>query len=68
MTASRPEISLAAALRAGQRRALARAITLIESTRSDHQVTANALLETLMPHTGASIRIGISGVGCIFSL
>ena len=62
MTSSRPEMSLAAALRAGQRRALARAITLIESTRADHQISAARLLETLMPHTGRSIRIGISGV------
>ena len=62
MTTLRPEITLAAALRAGQRRALARAITLIESTRLDHQTTANALLENLIPYTGNSIRIGISGV------
>lgn len=47
---------------AGQRRALAKAITLIESTRDDHRDQAQRLLERLLPHTGRSIRIGISGV------
>jgi LAO/AO transport system kinase len=46
----------------GDRRALAQAITLIESTRSDHRVAASTLLERLMPHAGQSIRLGISGV------
>jgi LAO/AO transport system kinase len=54
--------ALADALRAGQRRALARAITLVESTRDAHRAAAGALLERLAPHTGNSIRIGISGV------
>ncbi|NNL62263.1 MAG: methylmalonyl Co-A mutase-associated GTPase MeaB [Woeseiaceae bacterium] len=45
----------------GDRRALARAITLIESTRRDHRAAAGTLLEQLMPHTGRSLRIGISG-------
>jgi LAO/AO transport system kinase len=40
---------------------LARAITLTESTRPDHRAEASALHEALMPHTGKSIRIGISG-------
>ncbi|MBP2232167.1 LAO/AO transport system kinase [Azospirillum agricola] len=53
---------LAAAVRAGDRRALARAITLIESTRPDHRDTADALLAELLPHTGNSVRLGISGV------
>ncbi|MEH6632550.1 MAG: methylmalonyl Co-A mutase-associated GTPase MeaB [Halopseudomonas aestusnigri] len=44
------------------RRSLARAITLIESTRSDHREDADALLEQILPHSGNSIRIGISGV------
>ena len=44
------------------RRALAKAITLIESTRADHRREADALLDALMPHTGQSLRIGISGV------
>jgi len=46
----------------GQRRALAKAITLIESTRADHQTRANALLQALLPHTGRALRVGISGV------
>jgi len=49
-------------VRAGQRRALARAITLIESTRLDHRESADALLEELLPHTGGSVRLGVSGV------
>ncbi|MGQ9366575.1 methylmalonyl Co-A mutase-associated GTPase MeaB [Azospirillum sp. ST 5-10] len=54
--------ALAEAVRRGERRALARAITLIESTRPDHRARADALLEALLPHTGRSVRIGISGV------
>jgi LAO/AO transport system kinase len=46
----------------GNRRALAQAITLIESTRHDHRADASALLQRLMPHAGNSIRLGISGV------
>jgi LAO/AO transport system kinase len=45
-----------------QRRALAKAITLLESTRSDHRVLADALLTELLQHTGKSFRLGISGV------
>jgi len=44
------------------RRALAQAITLIESTRNDHRAAASALLERLIPHAGKSMRLGISGV------
>ncbi|MBK8101767.1 MAG: methylmalonyl Co-A mutase-associated GTPase MeaB [Cellvibrionales bacterium] len=50
------------ALRAGNRRALAKAITLVESKRDDHREQAQQLLETALPHTGNSIRIGITGV------
>ena len=46
----------------GNRRALAQAITLIESTRRDHRASASALLERLIPYAGNSIRLGISGV------
>ena len=53
---------LAAGILAGERRALAKAITLIESTRVDHQARARALLTALLPHTGNSLRLGISGV------
>jgi len=49
-------------LRSGNRRALAKAITLVESTRSDHQADAQALLEILLPHTGCAARVGITGV------
>ncbi|MDB5363368.1 MAG: ATPase/protein kinase [Rhodospirillales bacterium] len=52
----------AAALLAGDRRALARAITLVESTRPDHRDEAELLIERLLPHAGRSIRIGLSGV------
>jgi LAO/AO transport system kinase len=47
---------------AGKRRALAKAITLIESTRPDHQARAQVLLDGILPHTGKAIRLGISGV------
>jgi len=49
------------ALRAGDRRALARAITLVESSRADHRAQAWALLERVMPATGKAIRVGVSG-------
>jgi LAO/AO transport system kinase len=45
----------------GNRRALARAITLIESTRLDHRAAASVLLQRLTPYAGKSIRLGISG-------
>jgi LAO/AO transport system kinase len=45
-----------------QRRAVAKAITLLESTRADHRAQADALLTELLPHTGKSFRLGISGV------
>jgi LAO/AO transport system kinase len=45
-----------------QRRAIAKAITLLESTRADHRANADELLTALLPHTGKSFRLGISGV------
>ena len=45
-----------------QRRAMAKAITLLESSRADHRVQADALLTALLPHAGQSFRLGISGV------
>src|SRR3954447_11468239 len=48
-------------LRAGSRAALARAITLIESRRGDHQAAARDLVQALLPDTGNGIRIGITG-------
>jgi LAO/AO transport system kinase len=45
-----------------QRRAMAKAITLLESTRADHRARGDELLTALLPHTGRSFRLGISGV------
>ena len=53
--------TLADQVRQGDRRALAKAITLVESTRDDHRQQTAELLETLIPDAGNSIRIGISG-------
>jgi LAO/AO transport system kinase len=52
---------LAKDLRAGQRAALARAITLIESRRADHQAAARDLVQALLPDTGKAFRVGITG-------
>jgi LAO/AO transport system kinase len=54
--------TLADGVLAGNRRALAKAITLVESTRDDHQRAAQRLLEHLLPATGRAHRVGISGV------
>jgi LAO/AO transport system kinase len=61
-TANSEAEALARLVLAGDRRALARAITLVESTRPDHRERAEALVHRLLPETGRSIRIGISGV------
>lgn len=53
---------LATAVRSGDRRALARAITLIESSRPDHRRAAEALLDEILPASPNSVRLGISGV------
>ena len=45
-----------------QRRAMAKAITLLESSRVDHRVWADDMLTQLLPYTGHSLRIGLSGV------
>ncbi|HSV36129.1 MAG TPA: methylmalonyl Co-A mutase-associated GTPase MeaB [Ramlibacter sp.] len=45
-----------------QRRGIAKAITLLESTRADHRAQADEMLTALLPHTGQSFRLGISGV------
>ena len=50
------------ALRAGNRRTLARAITLIESSRDEDRNAAQSLLNEILPDTGKSVRLGISGV------
>jgi LAO/AO transport system kinase len=49
------------ALRGGDRRALSRAITLVESSRDDHRAEAEELLDRLLPSAGNALRLGISG-------
>jgi len=53
---------LTSSLIAGDRAVLARAITLIESRRADHQAEAQALLKAVLPLTGKAVRLGITGV------
>ena len=52
---------LVAGVRDGNRRALARAITLVESTRPDHRADADAVVAGLLPDAGGAVRVGISG-------
>lgn len=59
---SSPADPLGDAILAGERAALARAITLAESRRADHREQAQALIQRLLPHTGRAIRVGITGV------
>src|SRR5436305_294009 len=61
MTVPASVASLTADLRTGSRAALARAITLIESRRADHQAAARDLVQALLPDTGRAIRVGITG-------
>jgi LAO/AO transport system kinase len=58
---TRPASSLAAAILAGDRAQLARAITLIESKRADHRREAHRLVQELLPATGKAVRLGITG-------
>ncbi|MBB2771781.1 UNVERIFIED_ORG: LAO/AO transport system kinase [Mycolicibacterium obuense] len=53
---------LSAAIRSGDRSALAKAITLVESTRADHREQAQELLLELMPQAGSAMHVGITGV------
>jgi LAO/AO transport system kinase len=53
--------ALAKGLRAGHHAALARAITLVESRRSDHQAAARELVQALLPDTGKAVRVGVTG-------
>jgi LAO/AO transport system kinase len=55
-------MNLAEQVAAGERRAIAKAITLLESTRADHRAQGDELLTKLLPRTGQSFRLGISGV------
>jgi LAO/AO transport system kinase len=65
MTAARPPVSAEPHVRSvldGSRAGIARAITLVESTRPDHRRAAQEMLGELLPHTGKAIRVGITGV------
>jgi len=53
---------LAAAILSGDRAQLARAITLVESTKPEHMALAQQLLKEVLPHAGRALRIGITGV------
>ena len=61
MAATPDIIALARQVRSGDRATLARAITLIESTRADHRKAAARLVQDLLPSTGNAIRVGITG-------
>ena len=58
---SDPPVAWRDAIRAGDRRALARAITLIESTRPDRAALGQQVLDALVPHTGNAQRVGVTG-------
>jgi LAO/AO transport system kinase len=57
-----PAASLVQAVLAGDRRALSKTITLVESARQDHQERAREVLAQLLPHAGGAVRVGITGV------
>ncbi len=58
-----PDVTaLVSDLRAGERQSLARAITLVESSASGHRLAARELLRAILPHSGASLRVGVTGV------
>jgi GTPase len=60
---SAPDVAkLTRGVRAGERAVIARAITLIESRRADHQKAARRLVQELLPATGKAVRVGITGV------
>jgi LAO/AO transport system kinase len=62
VTSAPPDLDTwANAIRTGDRGALARAITLVESAREDHAALAHRLVQALLPHTGRAHRIGITG-------
>src|SRR5262245_10571864 len=53
--------ALGRGVRAGDRATIARAITLVESRRSDHQKMARRLVQDLLPATGKAVRVGVTG-------
>src|SRR6266540_1254695 len=60
--AATPDLAdLARGIRARERAVIARAITLVESRRADHQKAARRLVQELLPLTGKAIRVGITG-------
>ena len=59
---SEEDAALVNGVLAHNRRALAKSITLLESKRADHRKRGQAVLDALLPHSGKSIRVGISGV------
>src|SRR5256884_3636626 len=60
--AATPDLAdLARGIRAGERGVIARAITLVESRRADHQKAARGLVQELLPSTGKAVRVGITG-------
>ena len=61
-TTSKAIEQTAKAIRTGDRVALARAITLVESAKPEDQASAQELLDLLLPHTGNTVRVGVSGV------
>src|SRR5260221_14039428 len=52
---------LARGIRARERAVIARAITLVESRRADHQRVARRLVQDLLPDTGGAVRVGVTG-------
>jgi len=58
---NKPDNAIAKKIRAGDRAALARAITLVESKKPDHRAQAQELLRALLPDTGKAARVGITG-------
>ena len=61
MVLNTPQIYIQGVLE-GNRRILAKTITLVESTLTEHQALARTILDQLLPHTGKSVRLGITGV------
>jgi LAO/AO transport system kinase len=57
----KPATAYLEGVRAGDRRMVAKTITLLESTRSDHAALGQAVLELLVPHAGSAVRVGITG-------
>ena len=65
LTGTRPALTtedLVEGILSGDRVRLSRAITLVESTRPEHQAQAQDIIQACLPHTGRSLRLGITGV------